>query len=364
MKKSDDQNNKKKKKAKRQDKEELEKKVINEEKNTDDEENEENQKEENLKNEENIKPEKFYKKFWWSIAKINKYEEMTKEGLKSAIKYFLSLVAILAVVLAIFESYIQIQNVSEVISYLNNELPELKFANNELTSEEQDVVILDDSNFKTLFRATMVVNTHLEKQEAIDEYYTLATENNSCIVMLKDRYIAISSEYNPEDKNTENESSESENTENNETLENEENITGVTEYMYSDVSSQYIEDENKEYGKQDIINYLTGNSSYINYLVVYFINYILILILTFVFEIIIISLIALIAGKVLKTDITFKETIINTIYATTLAFTLYVIYMLINYFTKISIPYFDIIDMIIAYVYMLFAIDKKRNKKV
>lgn len=51
----------------------------------------------------------FLKKLMYSIAKISKYDEMSKEGLKNAIKYFFCLITLMAVTLSVVSSYIQLQ---------------------------------------------------------------------------------------------------------------------------------------------------------------------------------------------------------------------------------------------------------------
>lgn len=52
----------------------------------------------------------FFKKIIFSIAKINKYDEMSKEGLKSAIKYFFCLITLMSTILSVISTCVQVQN--------------------------------------------------------------------------------------------------------------------------------------------------------------------------------------------------------------------------------------------------------------
>lgn len=51
----------------------------------------------------------FFKKLIYSMTKINKYDEMSNEGLKSAIKYFVCLIALMATVLSVISTSVQLQ---------------------------------------------------------------------------------------------------------------------------------------------------------------------------------------------------------------------------------------------------------------
>ena len=324
-------------------------------------------------NTENSKS-RFYKKFIWSVGKISKYPDMVEQGLKSAIKYFFIIIAIYGIILGIVETYLNIKLIDDVSQYLNTELPEFAYINNELTLENSDSIILDNSDFIKLFGFKAVVNTNLEKQDAINEYYELATENTPCVVILQNEYILITSDYVPEDEeivDTENQEENNNQTEENQeesdseaNQESEEDPTGISTYLYTDFTTNNSLNEETEYNKQSLINYLESqNSGIVNYFVYFFIVYFGILTITFLFQIIIITLTAFVVSKVLKKNITFKDLFITTIYASTLAFTLYVIHSIVSYFTKFSIPYFYVIILVIAYLYVLFALDKMKPKE-
>ncbi len=286
-----------------------------------------------------IKKINFFKKIWWSITKINKYDELAGDGLGSAIRYFFILVLILSIILTIVATYIQSTVINDAMKYLDETLPEMTFANNELTVETDEVTILDDEKFATYFGYTVVINPYLEKQQAIDEYYKLAKGNRNCVVFLSNEVVNISSNY---DANTESSS-------------------GVESYSYKEHASKYLKDISKEYKKQDIINVLNESISYEYYFGGYLISYIIMLLLFYVLYIVTIALSMFLVAKLLKIDEKLKVMFVKTIYAITLSAILYVLYALISYFTKITIPYFDVIDIAIAYIYLGIIIGKQKN---
>ena len=68
----------------------------------------------------------FSKTLWWSIAKPSKYEEMIKIGLKKGVKYFFSIIAIMALVLSLAGAYIQSAEVQKIGKYIDESVPEFK----------------------------------------------------------------------------------------------------------------------------------------------------------------------------------------------------------------------------------------------
>ena len=64
--------------------------------------------------EENIKI-NFFKKIWYSIAKPSKYEDLRKQGVGKAVKYFFSIVCILALIVAIIATFLQLDVVKNAI---------------------------------------------------------------------------------------------------------------------------------------------------------------------------------------------------------------------------------------------------------
>ncbi len=291
--------------------------------------------------EENIKI-NFFKKIWYSIAKPSKYKELRKQGISKAIKYFFYVVCILALIVAIIATFLQLDVVKNSINYLDEKLPEIKFKENILSLENEEATILDDEKIIEFFRNVIVINPLLEKQEAIEQYKDLATDRNNVIIFLKEEYVLISNKYNHENKNEE----------------------GLVSQKYSEISSNFIKDLNYEYGKKDVLEYLRKRTSFSYYIAQYFVVYFGSIALMYVIYISLISVGLWLVTKILKSKWTYKESLMNTIYASTLSMIVFVTYMIMSYFTKFRISIMDIISIGIIFVYLYLILWKqKRNEK-
>ena len=290
--------------------------------------------------EENVKI-NYFKKIWYSIAKPSKYDDLRKLGLGKAIKYIFSIITILALILAIFFSIIQINVVKDAISYLDEKLPEIKFKENALTSENKEATIINDNKIIEYFGNIVVINPLLEKQEAINQYKSLTTEKNGVIIFLSKEYVVISNKYNSESQE------------------------GIDSKKYEEVSSKYIKDMSYEYSKKDIIQYLRDKISYAYYIGQFFIIYIVIIIFLYALYTLLISISIWIVTKIIKLKWTFKESLINTIYASTLSMLIICLYSIISYFISFSGNFIGVLSIATIFIYLciLIYIQKKKNNK-
>lgn len=286
--------------------------------------------------EENVKI-NFFKKIWYSITKPSKYEDLRRLGLGKAIKYIFSIIAIVALILAIISSVIQQNILKEAISYLEEKLPEIKFKDNTLTLENEEDIVINDNKVIDYFRNVIVINPLIEKQEAINQYKTLATEKNNVLIFLNKEYLVISNKYNSERQE------------------------GIDSKKYEEVSSKYIKDMNYEYGKKDIINYLKRSTSYTYYIAQYFVVYFIMITFLYLIYILLISLSLRLVTKLSKIKWTYKESLINTIYASTLSLIIYATYMIIGYFINFKISFIDVINIVIIYIYLYIILYKNRK---
>lgn len=284
----------------------------------------------------------FFKKIWYSIAKPSKYFELNKQDLAKTIRYFFAIVSILALILSIIVSLIQLNTVNEAINCLDEKLPEIKFKENVLSLENEDAIILDDKKILDYFTNPIVINTLLSKDEAVDQYKDIATKNNKVLVFLKEEFVIISDKYNPENEKE-----------------------GIETHKYSEVSSNFIKDSNNEYSKKDILDYLKQRVPFTYFLAQFFVIFFITISFLFFTYIFLIATGLWIVTKGFKLKWTYKESLSNTIYASTLSIFAYVLYMITNYITKFKIPFIDIIciAIIFIYLYIILMKQKKENKK-
>lgn len=291
----------------------------------------------------------FFKRLLFSIAKPSKYDEMIKLGLKKSIKYFVGLISIMALILSLAGTYIQSVEVQKIGKYVDENIPEFKVeniakegeeANYKLNIENSESIILDNQDFINTFKSTVVVNINMTEKQAIQEYYDIATDNNICTVFLEDKCIMISSKYNPENENQK---------------------EGITEYTYSEVLNK-IGPDFTELKKNDLIGFF-NNISFTYYIITYFVSYFIILLVIFALDVMVLAIAAKIISKILKKDINIKRIFSLSIYSLTLPIILYIIYLIINYFARLNIGYINIINMMIAFIYVMLYFLSKRNNK-
>ena len=284
----------------------------------------------------------FFKKLWYSIARPSKYEKLRNLGIGKAIQYFFSLISILAIVLAIIAAFLQIKVVNNAIAYLDEKIPEFTFKENKLTLENADATILDDEKIISYLGNKIVINSLIKKEDAINQYKDLATENNKVLIFLNEEYVLISNKYNPESENNE----------------------GIENKKYSEVSSKFITDTSYEYSKKDLIEYLKERTTYTYYIAQFFVIYFGFTTFRYFIYIVLIAASLWLVTKLSKSKWTLGEAIMNTIYASTLSMVVYVLYLIISYFTGLIIPIVDIISIffIFTYLYLLVWKRKKREK--
>lgn len=283
---------------------------------------------------------KFFKKVWYSIAKPSKYEEMREDGIGSAIKYFLLVLAILSIIISIVLTIIQVNIVKDDISYLEKKLPEMSFKDNTLSLESEEATILDEDVFKQQFGRIVVINPLLNEEQAIKEYQDLA-KDYSTVVFLSNEYIVIKNNYNPENENKE----------------------GIEVHKYSDESSKYIKDNSATYTKEHVIAYLSSQTPYTYYLSYFFVGEFLSIGLVFIFIILLVTLSLWLVTKLSKMKWGFKKSLMNTIYSSTLSMIVYVAYMIILYLTKFSISFIDVITVMLIFIYIFILLLKEKNAK-
>lgn len=295
----------------------------------------------------------FWKKIYYSIFKISKYEEMKKEGLKKAITYLLTLIFLISAIMALVSTYETNDNIKQLSNYLNSNLPELTLKNNELTLEDNEVVILDDEETIKLFGYTIIINPLLEETELINEYDSLY-ENNNCVIFSKDQVIFIPNGYKTENVEDDIE-------ENKDIQENAESNVKVQKKQYNELLAGYNISEETEIKKQDFISFYE-NVPLSYYWIQYFIVYFIMNLIIFILEILVVALMGVLETKLLKLKTKSQKDILTlSIYAFTLSFVLQVVYSIINYFVGFKTEIFQTVIILIAFAYIAVIIYKMKK---
>ena len=284
-----------------------------------------------------VKPKKinFFKKVWYSITKFDKYLEMGLEGVGRAIKYLLQITAVFALLIALIGVYDTNKNLEGFKQNIDTNVPNFKYSEGTLSleTEENEVYKLKDTNFGF---GTIIIDLNAEDENIISGYETsiLSGEETSKtgIIILKDRIIQVSNV-------TDNDNSKS-----------------VVSLSYDEVLQNLLGSSNIEITKQDMLEYLDGDGKtyiFIINFVSYFIAYFILYISSGIIYVLILTLIGYLTSIFSKIKLRFSIVFNMSVYAFTLSNILNMIYFVLNYFAGITIKYFDIAYMALAYVYLV-----------
>lgn len=274
----------------------------------------------------------FFKKVWYSIEKIEKYSELSAEGLKSAIKYLIELVLIMGIVSSLATIYKTNVKIKQVAEYINTEIPEISYNNETLKVESEEVITDEKEEF-----GKIVIDTNTDDEQQINQYINEINEEENGIIVLKNKLVL-----------------------------KQVGITGTANYEYKDLFGQM---GITEFNKQSLVEYLTGKNMISIYatlfctLTIY--SFIISLINT-LFYIIIVSIFGYLTTIILKLKIRYVAIFNMAVYAITLPTLLNIIYIGINTFLNYRINYFDVMFMLVSSIYMIaavFILKTEFNKK-
>lgn len=257
----------------------------------------------------------FFKKVWYSTTKIEKYPELSAEGLKSSIKYLIILVLIIGLASSSVTVYRTSLKIKEIASYINERIPELTYSNETLQVETEEPIIDENDIF-----GKIIIDTNTEDEQKIEEY----KNNENAIIILKNKIIL------------------------------QEN--GTAEYNYNELLGQV---GITEFNKQKLVEYLNGKgimNIYLSLTLSLFIYAFIIYLINTLFYIIIISIFGYIATMILKLKIRYVAVFNMGVYAITLPILLNIIYIIINAFFQFKITYFEVLYALLASIYIMAAI--------
>ena len=278
---------------------------------------------ENKKTEKEEKMNKgFFKKIWYSINKIEKYPELSAEGLGRAIIYLMTLVLIIGAISSFATVYRTSLKVKEVAKYIDEKIPELTYKEDTLQVGAEEAIIDENENF-----GKIIVDTKTDDEQQINQYIEETSDEENAVIILKNKLMLKQSGTN-----------------------------GTTDYNYKDLFGQM---GITEFNKQSLLDYLNGNgimnlyfSLFASLLIYSFVIYLI----NLLFYIIIISIFGYLATMILKLKIRYVAIFNMAIYAITLPALLNIIYIAVNAFYPYQISYFEVLYALIASIYIMAAI--------
>ena len=266
----------------------------------------------------------FFKKVIKSIKDFDKYEDFAIERLSESIKYFLKIMAIFAAIISIVYTYKIITNANNIYYGLKDKIPEFTYENGELTADSEEATIIEDYS-ETL--GSIIIDTKIESNDAINEYSNQINKYGSGIIFLKNGFVITNS-----------------------------NINRQIEYKYTDILSVY----NVTSGtKGQLVNYIDNLNMiyvYISVFLIIFVYLYIAYVITTIIDILLLAALTYVSSRLFRIKFKFLVNFNISVHAITLPIILNLIYIIINVFTAFQIKYFQIMYYTIAYIYIIVAI--------
>lgn len=262
----------------------------------------------------------FFTRLKYSIFKIENYSAFLEEKLSVGIKYFLLLILIVSLIVAISQTGLFVKMLNKGYNYFVNEMPDFKYQDSRLQFSE-NIEAYDKEYDFYLFANTDENIT----EEQIKEYKNKVYNSTNGIIILNNKliYIVPGSEM---------------------------------EYDFKNLAQDYgIQETNKNTLLEEYNKY--GNSSIIfMYLSIAILGMYLSNLITITMDVIVLTLFGIIAARICGIRITAKLMSKITIHAITLPVIITGIYTVVYLFTGFVIQYFNIMYLLISYVYIVAAI--------
>lgn len=263
----------------------------------------------------------FFKKVYYSIFKLEKYGEMSAEGIGRAIKYLLKLALILALIISLGTLYQINQMAKKGVDFIENQVGEFTYKDGNLKLESNEPVIAPSQSF-----GKIIIDTNIENEEDIDNYLN-SIDGDKGILILKDKVLIKGA-----------------------------SARGVISYNYNTI----FEGVNiYEINKDQVMSYVNGNDAWKIYLIAFAILLIYSLINSFLpilFNAALLSLFGYLVTWFAKIKIRFAAIFNLAVYSLTLSVLLHGGYIIVNVFTDFIIKYFQIMYIAVAAIYLIAAI--------
>ena len=270
--------------------------------------------------EENNQKITFFKRIKIAIFKLEDYGFFLGERFKVAFKYLLLLILILSIIISIVDTYKLNQMLSTGYKYITNELPDFSYENDMMIFPEQVEAYDEKYQFKLLINTSENIS-----EEEINNYKNKIYDKEYGIIVLREKFVYM--------------------------------ISGVeTEYSYKEffnISSLELKNKNdlqKMFSREGISAIITA--FFMSDIIVIYISNLL----TILGDIVVIALFGLIAARFCGLKFKTAPMFSLAIYSLTLSIILTAIYSIVYAITGFVVEYFNVMYLLIAYVYIIAAI--------
>lgn len=266
----------------------------------------------------------WFKELFASIKDFDKYQDYATEKTSKSIIYFLKVIAVFTLILGLILTYKIHLEKEDLVKYINENISEIKFENNNLAVNDNKELILEN---KLLSNSMIIINTSNIEEEKLKSYKENISDYDNGIILLKNKII-INSNINGKDD----------------------------EYYYEEIAKNYnITNLNKE----EILKKLNENQMIIFYIMFFIFFYICMFIMYFITSMmyaIMLALLGRITSILLRIPLKYKSVLNMALHALTLPTILSLIYIIVNWYTGFNIEYFQVMYSAISYVYIITGI--------
>ncbi len=277
----------------------------------------------------------FFKRVKMAIFNLEQYSIFANERFRKALKYLFLIVLISTFFLALASTIDISKDVEKLIDFIkSDEFPDFTLEDDELSSES----ILN--SYDKEYNGRLIIDTTENlPEEKINEYRKQAKENSIYAILLKNKIYYRTGAVSAD------------------TVLDENNNDYEFEASYNTVTSLF---NVKSLTKEKLVNdYLNDDMLFKVKMVLFvyaFMTILLLNILTLLEDIVIVGVFGWIASKISRVPLNFSKCMSLAIYSLTLSIILSTIYSIVYSFTGFEIKYFEVMYMIISYIYIVAAI--------
>lgn len=263
----------------------------------------------------------FFKKVYYSIFKLEKYGELSAEGVGRALGYLFKISLIVALTISICTLFKINSFKQKGIDFLNEQVGEYTYSNGILKVEKEEPIRAPSSTF-----GEIIVDTKVQTEEDVNKYIN-SLEEKKGILVLRDR-ILVKGVLGD----------------------------GTVNYIYENT----LKDLNvKELNKQQTIDFLNGPEMWKIFAVAFAIVMVYattVVLFPIVFNAIILCIFGYVVSFIARAKLRFAAIFNLAVYALTLSILLNTIYIIINMTTGFTIKYFQVMYIGVAVIYIIAAI--------
>ena len=280
--------------------------------------------EKNKENKENEINTGFFKKVWYSITKIEKYPNMSAQGLGKALTYLVKIISIFAIIICLGSMYQTYNMIKEGVEYLQNSFPNFSYKDGILNVESDNKIVISAEDS---YAGETIIDTKTEDQTVIDGYINEITNEGGGLVILKDR-VEVKSP----------------------------SVAGKITYSYKEnLGKMGI----TEFNKQDVINAAKSGevvSLYVSIFITMFMYAFSMYFLSTLSNAILLSFFGYLTTWLAKIKMRYVAIFNMAIYALTLSTILNMLYVAVNIFIPFEMEYFQVMYVAVAAIYLVAAI--------